>query len=58
MTQNKDVYHHAGIWNLHCHRLALNSDACLGFLELKACTTLSGSELFLATIPQDLHVKN
>jgi hypothetical protein len=31
--------------------------ACLSLLELKACSTLPGPKLFMATMPQDLHIK-
>ena len=30
---------------------------CLSLLGLKACTTLPGPKLFMATMPQDLHAK-
>jgi hypothetical protein len=56
VTYVKGVYYLTWIWNLLCSRLTLKS-ACLSLPELKACTTLLGPKLYIATIPQNLHVK-
>ena len=47
-------------YNLLSPRVTLNSEICLAcfcLLGLKACTTLAGPKLFLATMSQDLDQK-
>jgi hypothetical protein len=58
MAQIKGVDDHAWIWSLLCPRLALNSEICLPHsLGIKGMYYLAWSYLFMATMPQDRHVK-